>query len=115
MPAGLRLDAFSARLLAIHQQTKRSTAASEHTSPVVAAAVAEYVAEADPVAPLTLPSPGLDTGCAECGGKGASSLPVDELRQEIVAMKTRIATLEAKVAQLDADLGPSYRDVYRDE
>jgi hypothetical protein len=27
-------------------------------------------------------------------------------------MKTRIAALEEKVAQLDADVGPSFRSVY---
>ena len=45
-------------------------------------------------------------------GKGESSSPVDALRQEIADMKTRIAALEEKVAQLDADVGPSFRSVY---
>jgi len=121
-----RLDPFSARLLAIHQQAKRPTASSEHAGPVAAAAVAEYAEEqgvvpvgsscADPevapTAPLAPSRHEIDTGCAECGGKGESSSPVDALRHEIADMKTRIAALEEKVAQLDADVGPSFRSVY---
>lgn len=112
MLAGARLDPFSTRLLAIHQQAKRPATASEHASPVVAAAVAEYAAEAGTGAelaePLALPASELDTGCAECGGKGATS-PVDELRQEIAAIKEHLAALEDKVAQLDADSGQLYQ------
>ncbi len=121
-----RLDPFSARLLAIHQQAKRPTTSSEHAGPVAAAAVAEYAeeqgvvpvgsscaeAEAAMAAPLAPTRHEVDIGCAECGGKDESSNPVDVLRHEIADMKTRIAALEEKVAQLDADVGPSFRSVY---
>tara|TARA_B100000575_G_scaffold272062_1_gene253867 strand:- start:5035 stop:5424 length:390 start_codon:yes stop_codon:yes gene_type:complete len=121
-----RLDPFSARILAIHQQTKRPTGSSEHAGPVAAAAVAEYAEEqrgvpvgssctgpeAAPVVPLASTRHEIDTGCAECGGKGESTSPVDELRQEISDMKTRIAALEEKVAQLDADTGLQFRSAY---
>ena len=125
MLSATRLDPFSARLLAIHQQAKRPTAWSKDAGPVAAAAVAEYAeeqgvvpvgascdeAEAEPASPLAPARHGVDTGCAECGGKGESSSPVDELRQEIADMKMRIDALEKKLAQLDADVGPSFRPV----
>ena len=121
-----RLDPFSARLLAIHQQAKRPAAASEHAGPVAAAAVAEYAeeqgvvpvgsscaeAEAASAEPFAPTRSEIDTGCAECGGKEGTTSPVDELRHEIADMKTRIAALEEKLAQLDADVGPSFRPVY---
>jgi len=43
----------------------------------------------------------VDTGCAECGGMGKKSDPVEELRAEMTAIKARLAELEEAVAALE--------------
>ena len=77
--------------------------------PVGSSCAEAEAASAEPFAPTRSE---IDTGCAECGGKEGTTSPVDELRHEIADMKTRIAALEEKLAQLDADVGPSFRPVY---
>ena len=102
-----RLDPFSARLHAIHQKRRAANPPppphEEHDAQGldVAQEVGECVdACHEPVLDLEPVNGAVSTGCAECGGVGANN-PVDELRQEIAAMKERIAVLEARVADLE--------------
>ena len=103
MLAGPRLDAFSARLHAIHQKGRTFNAPphEEHDAQGLDEdAEAELGERADTDEPaLDLePVEAVDTGCAECGGMGnKKSDPVQEVRMEIAAIKQRLAELEATV------------------
>ena len=113
MLAGPRLDPFSARLHAIHQK-RRTLNPTPHEAQgleeeVVEEAVGER-ADADEPALDLEPVKAVDTGCAECGGMGKKSDPVEELRNEVTAIKARLAELEMKMAALATD---SDEPVYR--
>jgi hypothetical protein len=122
MLSGPRLDPFSARLHAIHQ--KRRTLNPQPQPPPheehdaqglevdnddVAQAVGVR-ADADEPALDLEPVKAVDTGCAECGGMGKKSDSVEELRNEVTAIKARLAELEMKMAALATN---SDEPVYR--
>ena len=106
MLAGPRLDAFSARLHAIHQKgrTLNPSPHQEHDAQGLdedAEAELGERADADEPALDLEPVRAVDTGCADCGGMGKKSDPVDELRNEVTAIKARLAELEEAVAALE--------------
>ena len=121
MRRGAHLDPFSARLLSIHQKprTFNPPPHEEHDAQGVLGgdreekgtqAVGECAgAGEEPVLDLA-PVGAVDTGCADCGGMGASS-PVAELRQELSEMKARMAALEARIADLEDGDKAVYRSV----
>lgn len=115
MLAGPRLDAFSARLHAIHQKgrTFNPPPHEEHDAQGLDdEAEAELGERADTDEPaLDLePVEAVDTGCAECGGMGQKSSPVEELRQELAALKARMIELEQRMADMEEEKDePVYR------
>ena len=117
MRRGAHLDPFSARLLSIHQKprTFNPPPHEEHDAQGVLGeegtqAVGECAgAGEEPVLDLA-PVEAVDTGCADCGGMGASS-PVAELRQEVSEMKARMAALEARIADLEDEGKVVYRSL----
>jgi len=118
MLSGPRLDPFSARLHAIHQKgrTHNPLPHEEHDAQGVLGeeedtqAVGECAGVGEePVLDLA-PVEAVDTGCADCGGMGASS-PVAELRQEVSEMKARMAALEARIADLEDEGKVVYRSL----
>jgi len=110
MLAGPRLDPFSARLHAIHQKNRAPNPTPHEERDAqglganddddVAQAVGER-ADADEPALDLEPVRAVDTGCADCGGMGKKSDPVEELRNEVTAIKARLAELEEAVAALE--------------
>ena len=110
MLAGPRLDPFTARLHAIHQKRRTLNPQQpheEHDAQGVleeekdAQAVVGERADADEPALDLAPVEAVDTGCADCGGMGKKSDPVGELRNEVTAIKARLAELETAVAALE--------------
>ena len=116
MRRGAHLDPFSARLLSIHQKprTFNPPPHEEHDAQGVLGgdreekgtqAVGECAgAGEEPVLDLA-PVEAVDTGCADCGGMGASSPvnadPMVRMSDEMAAMKARMAALEARIADLE--------------
>lgn len=107
MLAGPRLDPFSARLHAIHQKNRTFNPPpreEQDAQGLQEEAVEDVVggrADTDEPALDLEPVPVVDTGCAECGGMKGESDPVQELRDEVVAIKARLAELETAVAALE--------------
>lgn len=108
MLAGPRLDPFSARLHAIHQKGRTSNPPphEEHDAQGFddEAELGEHADAAEPALDLA-PVEAVDTGCADCGGMGASSPvnadPMIRMSEEIAAMKARIAALEGRIKELE--------------
>lgn len=111
MLSGPRLDPFSARLHAIHQKRRAANpplAHEEHDAQGLevdnnddAQAVGVRADACDEPALDLAPVKAVDTGCADCGGMGKKSDPVEELRNEMTAIKARLAELEEAVAALE--------------
>ena len=116
MRRGVRLDPLGARLLSIHQKTHTFNP-PPHEEHDAQGALGEELGEAEEVGAcagageesvLDLePEEAVDTGCAECGGMGASSPvnadPMVRMSEEMAAMKARMVALEARIADLEAE------------